>query len=129
MRTLPKLGVAACGALMLLTLGAAAPAKEPAAAAPTRYLKIRVYHGDSTTPNVLVNLPLNAVRAFARIASRSGALDGTIDVDLPEGSAAGSRVVIRGEDLEEFFDTIAAMGPGEIVRIQEDDERVEIWIE
>ena len=69
--------------LLLLTLGVTlAPAADKEPDPQARWLKIRVYHGDSETPNVLVNLPLGAVSALVRLASRSGVLDRHIDICL-----------------------------------------------
>ncbi|MCZ6695226.1 MAG: hypothetical protein O7A63_01680 [Acidobacteria bacterium] len=129
-QNLRTLGAAIVVGLLVLTVGVStAPAKEKREAAEGRYLKIRVYHGDSETPNVIVNLPLKAVTALVRLAVRSGVLDGEIQIDVPHGTRGDKQLSLSGEDLEEFFDVLASMGPGEIVKIQDDDERVEIWIE
>ena len=128
-QNLKPLGAAIAVGLLLLTLGVStAPAEEKREAAKSRYLKIRVYHGDSETPNVIVNLPLKAVTALVRLAVRSGVLDGEIQVDVP-GPHSDRQLSLSGEDLEEFFDVLASMEPGEIIKVQDDDERVEIWIE
>jgi hydroxymethylglutaryl-CoA reductase len=126
-QTFKPLGAAITVGLMLLALGVATTAAaEKRETTEGRYLKIRVYDGDSETPNVIVNLPLKAVTALFRLVVRSGVLDGEIHIDVPHGDR---QLNLSGEDLEEFIDVLASMGPGEIITVQEDDERVEIWIE
>jgi hypothetical protein len=118
--------------LLLMTLGVSlAPAKDPESATKGRWLKIRVYENDSKTPNVLVNLPLRAASALMRIAARSGILDAEInvDVDLQSEGEHGEHLKLRGKDFEEFWDAIASMEPGQLVQVEEDGDRVEIWIE
>jgi hypothetical protein len=118
--------------LLLLTLGVSlTPAKDPEPAAKGRWLKIRVYENNSSTPNVLVNLPLRAASTLVQIAARSGLLDAAVEVDvnLPsEGEDKGS-LRVSGKDVEQFWEAIASMEPGQLVQIQDDGDRVEIWIE
>jgi hypothetical protein len=123
-----KSSVALAMAAVLLLLLAATPA----AARDTpkgRWLKIRVYAHGSSTPTVLVNLPMSFVSAAVKILSKSGA-QATIDASLessPEGGRSGPRH--REIDLEALVKELESMDPGQILEVQEDDGRVSIWIE
>lgn len=94
-----------------------------------RWLKIRVYEKSQTTPTVLVNLPMGLVSAAARLMAKCKAhatIEGSID-DAPGGDKA--RIRVRDLDLRALLEELESMGPGQILEVQEDDERVSIWIE
>jgi len=74
-----------------------------------RWLKIRVYEKGATTPSVLVNLPMSLVSAVLRVAAKS---------------EAPARL-----DLEALIKELEAMGPGQVVEVQDEDEKVSIGIE
>jgi hypothetical protein len=93
-----------------------------------RQLSVRVYYTDSTTPNVLVNVPLRAVTAALRLASVARALG----ADIRIGDHCDHRdctVHLDDADLEALREAILAMQPGPVVQVDEGGERVEIWIE
>jgi len=91
-----------------------------------RWLKIRVYDDDSTTPTVLVNLPMSLVTAFVRIANRTE-IKSHVDIST-EGGEHG-HVRLKDVDLEELIQQLDKMEPGQILEAQENGRRVSIAIE
>jgi len=89
-----------------------------------RWLKIRVYANGSSTPSVLVNLPMSVVSAFLRIAARTEAR-ATID----DCGGDGEKTRVRVKDLEDAIRELESMDPGQVLEVQKEDERVSIWIE
>jgi hypothetical protein len=123
-RTLKGFALAALAGLLVLSLTAL-----PAAAKDTakgRWLKIRVYEKGATTPSVLVNLPMNLVTAALRIAARTEA---RVSVDAPAEGGEKTRLRIKDLDLDALVKEIDTMEPGQIVEIQDGDDKVSIWIE
>jgi hypothetical protein len=89
-----------------------------------RQLSVRVYHTDSTTPNVLVNIPLSVVTTAIRIAAIARALGATIEIDADQ-----DRTVHLDEvDLDAVREAILAMERGPVLKLEEGGERVEVWI-
>ena len=126
-RVLKRSVALAMVAVLLLSLGATPAAAKDASKG--RWLKIRVYAHGSTTPTVLVNLPMSFVSAAVKVLAKSGA-QATIDASLessPEDRSSGPRH--REIDLEALVKELEAMDPGQILEVQEDDGRVSIWIE
>ncbi|HEU4400735.1 MAG TPA: hypothetical protein VFT43_01390, partial [Candidatus Polarisedimenticolia bacterium] len=84
-------------------------------AAGGRWLRIRVYEHGSSTPSVLVNLPLKLVSEVVHLATtgRDAHVKGTIEVD----------------DLDALGKEIEAMEPGQILEIEDGGGRVSIGIE
>ena len=95
---------------------------------PPRQLSVRVYYTDSTTPNVLVNVPLRAVTTAIRIASIARAFGTSIEIG-DHGEGLDRTVRLDEVDLEAMREAILAMEPGPVVQIEEGGERVEIWID
>lgn len=127
-RVLKKTVAVALAAFLLLSLAATTPvaAKD---AQKGRWLKLRVYTQGSSTPSVLVNLPMSFVSAAVKVLAKSGAqatIDGSLETS-PEASR--SRVRLKEIDLEALVLELESMEPGQILEVQEDDERVSIWIE
>jgi hypothetical protein len=91
-----------------------------------RWLKIRVYEKQATTPTVLVNLPMGVVSAAVKIFARSGA-HASIDGDI-EGGPHG-RLKFDAKELDEILQELEAMAPGQVLEVDDDGERVSIWIE
>lgn len=123
-RTLKGVALAALAGLLVLSLTAL-----PAAAKDTakgRWLKIRVYDKGATTPSVLVNLPMSLVTAALRIAARTEA---SVSVDAPAEGGEKTRLRIKDLDLDAIVKEIDTMEPGQIVEIQDGDDKVSIWIE
>ncbi len=89
-----------------------------------RQLSVRVYHTDSTTPNVLVNIPLRVVTTAIRIASIARALGATIEIDADQDR----KVHLDDVDLHAVREAILAMERGPVLTLEEGGERVEIWI-
>jgi len=97
-----------------------------------RWLKIRVYARGSSTPTVLVNLPVTFVSAAVRFLARTGAAHATLSSSAGESSGGGKaklRFQDHDVDLEEFMREIEALEPGQVVEMQEEDERISIWVE
>jgi len=120
---------ALAGLLVLPVAGVPAFAKEQQRG---RLLKIRVYARGSSTPTVVVNLPMSFVSAAARILARTGAAHATLSSsagESPGGGKAKLRFQDHEVDLEEFMREIEALEPGQVVEMQEEDERISIWIE
>jgi len=116
-----SLAVAAILALSLTGSPAAARDTQKA-----RWLKIRVYENGAGTPSVLVNLPMSLVSAVLRVAAKDGTRP---TVDTP--GAAGDRPGPRHNDLDlgALIQELAAMEPGQIMEVPDDDRKVSIWIE
>ncbi len=89
-----------------------------------RQLSVRVYHTDSTTPNVLVNIPLRVVTTAIRIASIARALGATIEIDADQDRS----VHLDEVDLDAVREAILTMERGPVLKLEEGGERVEIWI-
>jgi hypothetical protein len=120
-----KVWAAAALAVVVILAIAIVPAgaKEPQKG---RWLKIRVYEKSATTPTVLVNLPMGVVSAAVKILARSGAhatIDGTVEV----GAHGGVR--LQAKELDEILQELEAMEPGQIIEVDEDGQKVSIWIE
>ena len=123
-RTLKGVALAALAGILALSMTAC-----PAAARDTgkgRWLKIRVYEHGATTPTVLVNLPMSLVTAAMKIAART---DATVNLDSPAEGCEKTRLRIKDFDLEALVKEIDAMEPGQIVEVQDGDDKVSIWIE
>lgn len=123
-RTLKGVALAALAGLLVLSLTAI-----PAAAKDTakgRWLKIRVYEKGATTPSVLVNLPMSLVTAALRIAARTEA---SVSLDAPAEGGEKTRLRIKDLDLDALVKEIDTMEAGQIVEIQDGDDKVSIWIE
>jgi hypothetical protein len=116
-------GTAILGLLVLIFAVAPLAARESTKG---RWLKIRVYENGSTTPNVLVNVPMGVVSAFLRIAAHTEA---HARIDLPGDGGEKSHVRVQDLDLEEVIRELDSMDPGQILEVQKDDQRVSIWIE
>jgi len=94
-----------------------------------RWLKVRVYDKNSGKVKVKVNIPLALVKIGAKIGAK-------FDLKLPE--EARRQMVEKGIDpgnltdvkkLEAIIDNLAAQGPFKLVDVEEDDEKVEVFIE
>jgi hypothetical protein len=118
--------VAGAGAAAFLVLSLAA---SPAAARDTqkaRWLKIRVYQDGAGTPSVLVNLPMSLVSAVLRMTAKA---ETRADTDLPGAGGDGPGPRHKDLDLGALIRELEAMEPGQIVEVQDGDEKVSIWIE
>jgi len=91
-----------------------------------RWLKIRVYDDGATTPTVLVNVPMGVVTAFLKIAAKT---DVKARIDESTSERSSGHVRLRDVDLDELVQELEAMDPGQILEVQEDGRKVEIWIE
>jgi len=90
-----------------------------------RWLKIRVYEHGATTPTVLVNLPMSLVTAALKIAART---DASVNLDEREGGEK-TRLRIKDFDLDALVRELDSMESGQILEVQDDDDKVSIWIE
>jgi hypothetical protein len=115
-------------AALLLSLPAPAGARdrEKEGDGQGRWLKIRVYEDGSKTPTVLVNLPMRLVSAAFRLAAVSGACADHVRV---EGKVLKGHDRLKDVDLEALFKEIETLEAGQIIEIQDDEDRVSIWIE
>jgi hypothetical protein len=94
-----------------------------------RWLKVRVYERDSDKPKVKVNVPL----ALLKIGAKMGA---KFNIAFPE--EAKRTMHEKGVDLsdlkdlkkiEEVIDSLASHGPFKLVDVEEEKEKVEVYIE
>lgn len=108
-----------------LCAGCASGAPASEGGAPPRQVSVRVYYGDSTTPNVLVNVPLRAVTTAIRFATIARAFGASIEL----GDDDHRRVDLNEVDLEKMRKALATMEPGPVLQVEEGGERVEIWID
>ncbi len=97
------------GARLLETVGE--PSKE--VKGKKRFLKIRVYEGNLEKPKVNVNIPLGLIKLATRF--------------VPESARAKFRE--KEIDLDEIVQQIEAGAEGRIVDVEEEGERVEIFLE
>ncbi len=95
----------------------------------SRWLKVRVYDRDSNRPKVKVNVPLALLKIGARIGAK-------FNITLPE--EAKRTMHEKGVDLsdlkdleklEEVIDSLASQGPFRLVDVEEEGEKVEVYIE
>jgi hypothetical protein len=127
-RALNRVAATALSGLLVLSLAVVpADAKDSQKG---RWLKIRVYPKGSSTPSVLVNLPMGFVSAAVKILAGCGEVHASIDGPI-EGPSEGGRTKVRLKDvdIDELLRDLESMAPGQIVEAQEDDRRVAIWIE
>jgi len=94
-----------------------------------KWLKVRVYDKDSERTRVKVNVPLALVKIGARIGAR-------FSMKLPEetrlkmeGKGIDFSDIRDVEKLELLVDSLAEEGPFRLVDVEEDDEKVEVFIE
>jgi hypothetical protein len=136
-RPLRTLVPALLAALVLLIPLAASPAaaRDKGGEKPGRWLKIRIYEGGARTPTVLVNVPIKVVSAFVRLAA-AGAEPRSRDArEAADRAESGRhRVTLNGVTVEDIdvvalWNAIESMEPGQLVEIQDDEDRVSIWIE
>jgi hypothetical protein len=94
-----------------------------------KWLKVRVYDKDSDRLRVRVNVPLALVKIGAKIGAK-------FSMNLPE--EARSKMMDKGidlsdlkdlEKLEALVDSLADEGPFKLVDVEEEDERVEVFLE
>ena len=111
------------GILALSLTSAPLAAKE---AGKGRWLKIRVYDHGATTPKVLVNLPMSLVTAALRIAARTEA---SVNLDDREEGGERTRLRVKDFDLEALVKEVDSMDAGQILEVQDEDDKVSIWIE
>lgn len=127
-RTLRAASIPLIVAGLLLTLASPAVARDRDRESDRqgRWLKIRVYEDGSRTPTVLVNLPMRIVSAAVRLAAVAGACEGHVRVEGKEGKGS---VRFKDIDLEGLLREIENMEAGQIVEIEDGEDRVSIWIE
>jgi hypothetical protein len=122
-RMLQRTALVVLVAVLTLSLTSAPlVAKEPGKG---RWLKIRVYEHGATTPTVLVNLPMSLVSAALKIAART---DASVNLDEREGGEK-TRLRIKDFDLDALVKELDSMESGQILEVQDDDDKVSIWIE
>jgi hypothetical protein len=94
-----------------------------------KWLKVRVYDRDSNKPRVKVNVPLALVKIGAKIGAK-------FSMKLPE--EARQKMGEKGidlsdlkdlEKLEQLVDSLAEEGPFKLVDVEEENEKVEVFIE
>jgi hypothetical protein len=116
-------------ALLFAAAAFAAPAREHDDGKKMRWLKIRVYENGSTTPNVVVNVPVKIVELFLRAAAASGAADAAVDaVNAEMAKGTSGRLRINTLDLEAVWKELEKMD-GQIIEVNDGDGRVSIFID
>jgi len=94
-----------------------------------RWLRVRVYDKTSEKLKVKVNIPLALVKIGARIGAK-------FDIRLPD--EARRQMAEKGIDpgnltdvkkLEAIIDNLASQGSFRLVDVEEDDEKVEVFID
>lgn len=122
-RMLQRAALVVLVAILALSLTSAPLAAKEAGKG--RWLKIRVYEHGATTPTVLVNLPMSLVTAALKIAART---DASVSVDAREDGEK-TRLRIKDFDLDALVRELDSMESGQILEVQDDDDKVSIWIE
>ena len=123
MRSLKRAALAVTVGILALSLSSAPLAAKEGGKG--RWLKIRVYEHGATTPTVLVNLPMSLVTAALKIAART---DASVSVDAREDGEK-TRLRVKDFDLEALVKELDAMESGQILEVQDEDDKVSIWIE
>lgn len=123
-RSLQRAALAALVGILALSLTSAPLAAKEAGKG--RWLKIRVYEHGATTPTVLVNLPMSLVSAALRIAAKT---DASVNLDAQAEGGEKTRLRLKDFDLEALVREIDSMDPGQILEVQDEDDKVSIWIE
>lgn len=98
---------------------------------PGRWLKIRVYENDAKTPTVLVNIPFALARAALRFAAATGTLHAHLnhgEIQVEAGGKTG-KIQLADREFQDLMREIEALPPGQIVEVQDGEDRVSIWIE
>jgi hypothetical protein len=91
-----------------------APAAAKPAGKPASWIRVRIYKGGKSAPEVSVNLPV----ALAELVFKS----------LPD--EARQQLRSKGVDADNFWDRLKKLGPTEIIDIRgEDGEKIQIWME
>jgi len=94
-----------------------------------RWLKVRVYDKNSEKPKVKVNVPLALIKIGAKIGAK-------FNMRLPEN--ARREMAEKGidisdlkdlEQLEKIIDSLTTEGPFKFVDVEEENEKVEVFIE
>ena len=105
-------------AKLLQALNGAANTR-PGAGGPTKFLKIRVYEGDLNKPKVRVNVPISLVKIATKFIPQD---KGTITIN-------DQTINIKDLDIDELIASLKEGEAGKIVEVEDDNERVEIFIE
>jgi hypothetical protein len=94
-----------------------------------RWLRVRVYDKDSQTPKVKVNVPV----ALLKIGAKMGA---KFNMGLPEKARAEMEekgidlsAMQDPEKLQILLDGLTSEGPFKLVDVEEENERVEVFLE
>jgi tetratricopeptide (TPR) repeat protein len=90
-----------------------APAPGPPARGEAKWLKVRIFNKRETKPAVSVNLPV----ALAEMLFKS----------LPDD--AKEKLRSKGYDSDNFWERLKKLGPTQVLDIDGEDERVQIWLE
>ncbi len=93
-----------------------------------RHLSLRIYSTGSTTPNLLLNVPITVISTAVRIATIAQAFGARIEIsDL--GPGRRTTVDLEDIDLSAILEALRVMKPGPILQLEEENgERLEIWV-
>jgi len=114
--------------MAVLSLLSACSAPDDAAGgrdAKPRRISVRIYYSDSTTPNVLISVPLRTVTAALRVASIAGALGAHIEI----GEDDDRTVRLDAVEFDAVRKALQTTESGPVLQVEEGGERVEIWVE
>ena len=93
-----------------------------------RHLSLRLYSTDSSTPNLLINLPLRVVTAAVRIASIAQAFGARIEFDGVE-LGGGHSLRLDKVDWKAVRKALRTVEQGPLLQVENGRERIEIWID
>ncbi len=114
---------------LLSAIGSDAVEENPVRQKKTRWLKVRVYEGDTNSPKVKVNLPLNLIKILAKIGVKfSDKFPSSVKEKLEEHGVSEGLDSLSPEQIEEIFAELTKNGPLNLVEVDDDDDRVEITI-
>ena len=95
-----------------------------------RWLRVRVYEGNSTEPKVKVNLPMGLMKTLIKLGAKfSGKMPESVQAKLGEKGVNLNFDSLTPEQLEELFATLTEDGPLKLVEVDDKNERVEVYFD
>ncbi|RKZ30231.1 hypothetical protein DRQ33_08060 [bacterium] len=95
-----------------------------------RWLKIRVFEGDMQNPKVRVNIPISLMKVLMKLGVKfSDKIPPSVQATLEEKGISAQIDSLTPEQLDELLNELTDNGPLKLVEVDEENERVEIFIE
>jgi len=96
----------------------------------SRWLKVRVYENGADKPKVNVNLPLGLMKVLLKLGAKfSDKVPAQVQAKLQEKGVNLDLDGLTPEQLEEIFASLTQEGPLKLVEVDEEHEKVEVFLE